>query len=143
MLATGTFTEELFSVTGNVLFANLAAAREFAQRMNRARDAEHHPERAVHPGALNAMGLIDEALHLIVALYRERRDPKAMLDALAWFEPRLGRERLERTLLGFADSSRRKQCIGANKLRPVAGRFYRRYTSSCRGSRRTDDAMAR
>jgi glycosidase len=97
------FKNALFSLTGNVVFADLAAVREFAHRMNQVRDAEHHPERAVNPGALNAMGLIDEALHLIVGRYREERDPRAILDALSFFEARLGREALDHTLLQFAD----------------------------------------
>ena len=58
------FGEELFSVTGNVIFANLAASRRFAQRMNLVRDAAQHPELAVNPGELNAMALIDEVLHI-------------------------------------------------------------------------------
>ncbi len=95
--------DTLFSLTGNVVFANLAASREFAQRMNQVRHAQAHPERAIHPGALNAMGLIDEALHLVVALYREQRDPRAIEDALTWFEARLGRAALDRTLLQFCE----------------------------------------
>ena len=97
------FANALFSVTGNVVFADLASVREFAHKMNQVRDAEHHPERVVNPGALNAMGLIDEALHTLVAQYREERDPKVMLDGLAFFEARLGRQALDRTLLQFAD----------------------------------------
>ncbi len=97
------FDQALFSFSGNVVFADLAASRKFAQRMNAARDAERHPERTVYAGALNAMGLIDEALHLVAALYRQQRDPRAMVDALGWFEKRLGREDLDRTLLAFAD----------------------------------------
>ncbi len=97
------FEDTLFSLTGNVVFANLAASRRFAEKMNRARDAENHPEQTVHPGALNAMGLIDEALHLLAALYRKQRDPAAMVDALGWFEARLGRDELDRSLLAFAD----------------------------------------
>jgi hypothetical protein len=97
------FADTLFAFAGNVVFANLAASREFAQRMNEVRQAQLHPERAVHPGALNAMGLIDEALHLVIALYRQQRDIRAMLDALVWFETRLGREALDRTLLAFVE----------------------------------------
>ncbi len=96
------FAQVLFSLTGNVVLANLAASREFAQRMNQVRDAEHHPELAVGPGALNAMGLIDESCHVIMAMYRRQRDPRAILDALPWFEARLGHEALDRTLLSFA-----------------------------------------
>ena len=65
------FTESLFSYTGNVVFGNMAGAREFAYRMNLVRDVEKHPEQAVHAGALYAMGLIDEASHVLMARYRE------------------------------------------------------------------------
>jgi glycosidase len=95
--------DTLFSLTGNVVLANLAASRKFAQRMNEVRQAELHPERAVHAGALNAMGIIDEALHAVAALYRRQRDPQAMLEALTWFESRLGRKPLDATLLAFTE----------------------------------------
>lgn len=97
------FAEALFSLSGNVVFADLAASREFARRLNAARDAARHPERTVHPAALNAMGLIDEALHLVAQEYRRRRDPRAMLDALTWFASRLSDVALDRILLGFAE----------------------------------------
>src|SRR5712692_7118712 len=61
------FAERLFPLTGNVVLADLAAGRDLAHRMNVARDAEHHPELAVSAGALNAMGLIDEVVHLVLA----------------------------------------------------------------------------
>ena len=38
----------------------------------------NYPERAVHAGALYAMGLIDEASHVVMARYRETLDPKVM-----------------------------------------------------------------
>ncbi len=97
------FEEELFSWNGNVLFANVAASRRFAEKMNQQRDVERHPERAIHPGALNAMALIDELLHALVARYREQRDPKVMIDALSWFQQRVGAEALDRTLLIFTE----------------------------------------
>jgi hypothetical protein len=97
------FADALFSLIGNVVCADLAATRRFAQRMNEVRGAAIHPELTVHPGALNAMGLIDEALHLVIARYREQRDARALLDALAWFEARMGNEALERTLLAFVE----------------------------------------
>jgi DNA-binding GntR family transcriptional regulator len=61
------FDETLFSLTGNVIFANFHAARLFAQRMNEKRDVINHPERSVQAGELNAMGLVDEILHLLIA----------------------------------------------------------------------------
>src|SRR5688572_14577078 len=97
------FADRLFSVAGNVVIADLAASRELAHRMNTVRDAPNHPDRAVNTGALNAMGLLDEVTHVVLAQYRVRRDPRAMLDALGWFEARVSREAFDATLLAFAD----------------------------------------
>ncbi|HEX3940508.1 MAG TPA: alpha-amylase family glycosyl hydrolase [Acidobacteriaceae bacterium] len=97
------FNSTLFSFTGNVILGNLAASREFAHRINQARGAEKKPEEAVHPGALYAMGLIDELSHALVAFYRKQLDPKVMADALAWFEKRIGAKGLDKTLLAFID----------------------------------------
>src|SRR5919197_5225815 len=97
------FADPLFSLTANVVLVDLAASRELAHRMNTLRDADRHPDLVVHPGALNAMGILDEVTHLVLALYRERRDPRAVLDALRWLETRIGRDALDTTLLAFAD----------------------------------------
>ena len=97
------FDEELFSWNGNVLFANIAAVRKFANQVNTVRNAHQNPGQAMHPGALNAMGLIDEALHAVMEQYRRERDPKVMTDAVAWFEQRLGRESFDKALLSFCE----------------------------------------
>lgn len=94
------FDDTLFSLSGNVIFANLPASREFANRMNKVREAELHPELTIHPGALNAMGLIDEALHAVMAQYRQRY-PNVMNAALDWLSSRLGTESVEATLHAF------------------------------------------
>ena len=41
------FDESLFSLSGNVLFANFHAARVFADKMNGKRDLINYPEKAV------------------------------------------------------------------------------------------------
>jgi glycosidase len=97
------FDDLLFSSNGTAVFADMAAVRLFARKMNQVRDAGRNPERAVHAGALNAMGLIDEALHLLMARYREDCDPKAIADALNFLEGRFGRDRLDKLLTEFAD----------------------------------------
>ncbi len=93
--------QTLFSFSGNVIFADLAASRQLALRMNKVRGTENDPKRVIQPGALFAMGLIDEASHLLVAFYREQIDRQVMQDALGWFEQRLGVEAVTRTLLTF------------------------------------------
>ena len=97
------FAESLFSYTGNVVFANMAACRDFAYRMNQVRDAENHPGRVVHAGALYAMGLIDEASHVLIARYREQFDPEVMTSALDWFSSHVGPEALDAMLLAFVE----------------------------------------
>ena len=97
------FAESLFSYTGNVVFANMAACREFAYRMNQVRDVEHHPDRAVHAGQLYAMGLIDEASHVLIASYRQQFDPEVMTSALDWFSAHVGADALDAMLLAFVE----------------------------------------
>ena len=95
------FPAQLFSFTGNVVFANVTGARQLAHRMNHVRDVANHPERAVHAAALYVMGLIDEASHVLMARYREEVDPDAMADGLAWLSGELGPEALDKLLLTF------------------------------------------
>src|ERR1700685_1568604 len=97
------FAEPLFSYTGNVVFANMAACREFAHRMNRVREVEKHPERAAHAGQLYAMGLIDEASHALMARYREQFDPEVFTSALDFFSAQVGAEALDKMLLTFVE----------------------------------------
>ena len=97
------FAESLFSYTGNVVFANVAACREFAHRMNMVRDVEKSPELAVHAGKLYAMGLIDEASHVLMARYREQFDPAVMTSALDYFAEQVGEEALDKMLLTFVE----------------------------------------
>ena len=96
------FDLSLFSLSGNVIFADFEAARRFAEAMNARRDLLNHPEQAVSASQLNAMGLIDEMLHLIVRQYVEQH-PAVMRQALAALEERLGSVELEKTLHTFAE----------------------------------------
>ncbi len=91
----------LFSFVGNVIFADIGGCREFAYRMNKVRASEGNPSKMVHPGALFAMGLIDEVSHALVAQYRRNRDPEVTRAALDWFAARIGEEDLDKLLRGF------------------------------------------
>ena len=97
------FDELLFATTGNVIFANFHAARLFAQKMNDRRDLARFPEQAVRAGDINAMGLIDEVLHLTMQLYRQQIAPLAMSDALDWLYGMLGKESVDNTLRRFCE----------------------------------------
>jgi glycosidase len=97
------FADALFSFNGNVVFADLAACRTFAQRMNQVREAAKYPDRAVHAGALFAMGLIDEASHMVLAQYRRQFDPEVMNAGLEWFAGQVGAREMDKLLLTFVE----------------------------------------
>jgi glycosidase len=97
------FEDRLFSLTGNVVFADFAATRRVAQRMSAARERATDPDSQVRAGDLNAMGMIDEVLHHVVRLYRHQRNAQAMAGALASLEADLGRATVDRALVAFVD----------------------------------------
>lgn len=93
--------ETLYAATGNVILANVYAARLLAQKMNARRNLQAAPDTAVRAGELHAMGLIDEIMHHLIAEYRRRRNPRAMELALDFLEERLGPQEVNDTLLRF------------------------------------------
>ncbi len=97
------FPDTLFSYNGNVVFANMGACRAFAHRMNQVREADKYPDRAVHAGSLFAMGLIDEASHVVMARYREQFDREVMSAALHYFGQQVGPDQLDKLLLTFVE----------------------------------------
>ncbi|MFT4112258.1 alpha-amylase [Silvibacterium sp.] len=95
--------ETLFGYTGNVVFANVAASRELAARVNKVRGADLAPERAMHAAALFAMGLIDELSHAMIARFRTTRDPGVLAEAIRWFSERENQPEVEKLLRNFTD----------------------------------------
>ncbi len=97
------FDQQLFALNGNVVLADFHAARLLAHRMNARRDLLRFPEQAVKAGQINAMGLIDEILHHVMALYRQQRNPHVLGQALDWLDEQLGRETVDAALREFVD----------------------------------------
>jgi len=95
------FDELIFGLSGNVIFANFHAARLFAAKMNQKRDVINFPEHVVGAGQINAMGLIDEILHMVVHLYRQQINPLVMQEALDWLYGMIGKDAVDDTLLQF------------------------------------------
>ena len=79
----------LFSLTGNVVLADLRQTRELAAKFNAKVDPAH-PERFIRAGNLFAMGLIDEIMHYVIALYRQQVSPDAFDTCLLRLENKLG-----------------------------------------------------
>jgi glycosidase len=97
------FDESLYSITGNVVFANFHAARLFAQRMNQKRDLVNFPEQAVRPSQINALALIHELTHYMFRAYREQQNPQVLDQSLAWLTQQLGAPAVDAALRRFAD----------------------------------------
>jgi glycosidase len=97
------FDQSLFAVSGNVVFANFFAVRVFAQRINQRRDLVRFPEQAIKAGQINALGLIDEIMHIVVGLYREQKNPEVIQQALHWLDEKVGQETINTVLRQFAD----------------------------------------
>jgi hypothetical protein len=92
-------SDALFNFVGNVIFGDLASCRELAYRVTEVRAASGLDP--INPGALFAMGLIDEVGHFLVAQYRRSRDPQVTQAALAWFAARVGEDNVDKLLRTF------------------------------------------
>jgi glycosidase len=97
------FAGPLFALRGNVVFADFHAVREFAHRLNARVNPIVHPERFVKAGKLNAMGLIDEILHFVAALYREQAAPDAFARALDRLDAKFGAHKVDGMLRAFVN----------------------------------------
>ena len=93
--------QALFSLTGNVVLTDIRQVRRLAAKLNAGVDPVKNPDRIVKPGQLNAMGLIDEILHYVVALYRQQLMPRLFDEAAAKLEDRLGEGRIAGMLRRF------------------------------------------
>ncbi len=91
----------LFTLSGNAILPDLRAVRALAASMTAERRAAGAPDPTVTAGSLNAMGLIDEILHAVVAVYREHEDPEAVDDALDHLDEVLGTAATDEVLLRF------------------------------------------
>src|SRR5450756_150843 len=89
----------LFSFTGNVVFANVAASRKMAQKLSEM--GETASDKTVNAGALFAMGLIDELSHALMARYRKEVDPSVLAEAFRWYDRHTAPGEMDRLLLAF------------------------------------------
>ncbi len=91
----------LFSISGTTIFADLQEARRFAHDFQRYREAENHPEPGVRAGDIIAMGLLDEAMHHVLAVHRTVNGVSVLERALSDMETQIGSDRLEGLLRLF------------------------------------------
>ncbi len=95
------FDELLFSFNGNVVFANFQASRNFAHKMNLQRSDVNDPTSFIAPGQINALGLIDEIFHLVIAEYYKANGIDLRNALYRHLEQSLGSSRLQAALISF------------------------------------------
>ena len=98
------FDLSMFGFDGNVIFSNFFAARKFTQKINQHQDLVNFPEKAVSAGDINAIGLIDEIMHLVVSLYRKTVDENIIAEALEDLEEQFGEDKLNKAFVWFTES---------------------------------------
>jgi glycosidase len=89
--------EELFSLSGNVLFADFRAVRSFVKKVNEIRDPKNH----IATGKVNAAGLIDEIYHYIFRLYEIQTNPGVFKKALNHLNEKIGEDDVRKILFEF------------------------------------------
>lgn len=70
------FQDVMYSLDGNVIFANSRAVHDFTRQMNERIDLTVFPEKAVRASHINAMGLIDEIFHYLLKEYTKKSAPE-------------------------------------------------------------------
>lgn len=95
------FEDELFSLNGNVILVNSYAAKVFAKKVNDQKELVNHPEKAVKAGEINAIGLMDEIMHYLIGLYRNKVEPKIFEKAMIYLEKKIGELELENVISQF------------------------------------------
>ncbi|HEY3312134.1 MAG TPA: alpha-amylase family glycosyl hydrolase [Anaerolineales bacterium] len=90
------FDASLFSSDGRVIVADFSAARRFAGQMSEVRGVP------VPASDINAMGLIDEIMHIVIRQY-ELQNPGVMARAVTRMENSLGKVGFEQSQLKFLE----------------------------------------
>ena len=91
------FEDELFSSSGNVVFADFRSVRNFVHKFN----SDKPDNKKVGVGLVNASALIDEIYHYIFRLYELQVNPKVFGKAYGFLDKNIGEADLRKHLFEF------------------------------------------
>ncbi|MCK9279075.1 MAG: alpha-amylase family glycosyl hydrolase [Melioribacteraceae bacterium] len=91
--------DELFSITGNVIFADFNTVRNFVFTVNKLRE----PDIQLSPGLVNAAGLIDEIFHYLIREYENKFNPNAFKKAIQAVNKNLNENEVFKVLSEFCE----------------------------------------
>lgn len=91
-------SDTIFGLNGNVILMNHSSVREFIARAN----AKRSRQQALKPGEINAIGLIDELWHYIIAIYAEK-EHRLWRRALDYVQKRVDARDFQDLLIAFIE----------------------------------------
>ncbi len=97
------FDKSLYSSSGNVIFADLDAVKQFQVKLNDFFESRGENEKKVSAGSLNAMGLIDEIFHYVCMLFRKEKIPEAFSNLLSDLDKYFTTDTINDLLLQFME----------------------------------------
>lgn len=92
-------SDEFFSISGNIIFANLSQVRKFVNNFNKTKkDVDK-----IKVSEINAAGLIDEIFHYVIRKYEAEKTPNLFKRAIVHIEDIIGKDKLEKIQLEFIE----------------------------------------
>ena len=110
---------QLFSLHGDLVVADYAAAERLAAELNRIRGAARYPALGVKAGELFAAGVWHEICHLVFKAYRDQVNPQVRSRAIEQLRAELGEDGVKKVLLAFAENFP-AQSVQRGELSPEA-----------------------
>ncbi len=97
------FDEDIFSIRGDVVFANFTQSRNFADKINQKRNLNWNDGNRLQASQVNAMGLVHEIFHFIIGSYRSDVNPNAFKSLYNNLNENLGDDELNKLISKFVD----------------------------------------
>jgi len=92
-------SDELFSITGNVIFENVTEIRKFIQQVNKHRSENDK----LLVGEVYGSGLLDEIYHFILREYEVTTNKNVFNKAVSYLNANLGEEKLREIVFNFVE----------------------------------------
>ncbi len=92
-------SDEIFSISGNVIFANISQVRIFVNKFNKVKN----DNQKIQVSQVNAAGLMDEIFHFVIRRYEDELNPKVFSRAVEYLEKNVGEDELRKLLFEFIE----------------------------------------
>ncbi len=91
----------LFRTSGNLVLPDFSAVRQLSFKIRELGGRRGQATDKLSAGNLNAMGLVDEILHIVLAIYRERAEPDLLPRLSEYVQKEIGSRAYSRLLAAF------------------------------------------